>query len=270
MSSQQASAPIPAATIIIGREGPGGFEVFMVVRHQQIDFASGALVFPGGKANPGDHDPDIRNRCAGADGMDDGDLALRVAAIRETYEESGILLAHPAGTGTLVSGQHLKALIPYRQQLAENRIDMLDFLKAESLELAVDSLTLFAHWITPEMMPKRFDTFFYLAEAPADHLGVHDGTESVDSVWITPTQALAENEAGKRTIIFPTRMNVAKLARNHSISEAIETAKSSRIMTVQPWVENREDGAYLCIPEEADYGLTAECLDSIISEATKG
>jgi len=270
MTTQQPPAPIPSATIIVGRERPQGFEMFMVVRHHQIDFASGALVFPGGKSNPADHEPEIRKFCAGADAHSDDDLALRVAAIRETYEESGILLAVTADGGELVSGERLKGMKHYRQQLVDEKIGILDFLKAESLILAINHLTLFAHWITPEMMPKRFDTHFYLAKAPEDHLGVHDGLESVDSLWITPSQALAENEAGDKTIIFPTRMNIQKLGRSNTLSEAIDTARNSDIVTVQPWIENRDNGPHLCIPEEADYGLTAESLEKIIGEAKQG
>lgn len=266
MASSQPAVPLPSATIVIGREAPDGFEMFMVVRHHQIDFASGALVFPGGKTAKGDHDPGLREFCVGDEDLSDEHLALRVAAIRETYEEAGILLALPEGSSELIPGNRLKALKSYRQKLADGSMDILEFLKTESLRLAVDRLTLFAHWVTPEMMPKRFDTYFYLAEAPTDHLGVHDGSESVDSVWISPEQALAENEAGNQTIIFPTRMNIQKLARSRTVREAIETARDSSIMTVLPWVEKREEGTYLCIPAEADYGLTEESLDKVIKE----
>jgi 8-oxo-dGTP pyrophosphatase MutT (NUDIX family) len=267
MTTEHPPVPIPSATIIIGRESSQGFEIFMVVRHQQIDFASGALVFPGGKTEPGDHDPEIRQYCVGAEDLSDEDLATRVAAIRETFEESGILLARQKGDEGIVPGARLRELKNYREKLTTESTNLLDFLRAESLTLAIDHLTLFAHWITPEMMPKRFDTFFYLAEAPEDHLGVHDGSESVDSLWISPQQALAENEAGKHTIIFPTRMNIQKLARNATLSAAITTAKNSPVVSVQPWVENRASGPFLCIPEEADYDITAESLDKIIRDA---
>lgn len=266
MAPRKPATPLPSATIVIGREAADGFEMFMVVRHQQIDFASGALVFPGGKTNDADHDPGIRALCTGAETLSNQELSLRVAAIRETYEEAGILLAVPDSNDKLISGDQLRELKAYRQQLADNTMGILEFLKAESLRLAVNRLTLFAHWITPEMMPKRFDTKFYLAEAPTDHLGIHDGSESVDSIWISPTRALTEHAEGKRTIIFPTRMNIEKLGRSHSITEAIETARQSSIMTVQPWIENRENGTYLCIPEEADYGLTEESLDKVIKD----
>lgn len=267
MTAEHPSVPIPAATIIIGRERPQGFEIFMVVRHQQIDFASGALVFPGGKTNAHDHDPEIRQFCTGTENISDEDLAVRVAAIRETYEESGILLAHQKGSADIVPGEVLKGLKHYRKELVGGTINILDFLKAESLTLAIDRLTLFAHWITPEIMPKRFDTYFFLAEAPDDHLGVHDGSESVDSLWISPKQALAENDAGKHIIIFPTRMNVQKLGRSATLAEAITTAENSEIFTVLPKVENRESGPFLCIPEEADYDLTSESLEKIIRHA---
>ena len=94
------------------------------------------------------------------------------------------------------------------------------------------------------MMPKRFDTHFYLAAAPEDHLAVHDGSESVDSVWIRPVDAMAENDAGTKTIIFPTRMNVLKLGRASNVAHAIETARSTPVVTVEPVV----DGKVLRIP----------------------
>jgi 8-oxo-dGTP pyrophosphatase MutT (NUDIX family) len=267
MTTEQAPVPIPSATIIIGRESSQGFEIFMVVRHHEIDFASGALVFPGGKTNPGDHDPEIRQYCIGAEDINDEDLATRVAAIRETYEESGILLARQQGDEGIVPGNRLQELLDYREKLTSGSLNILDFLKAESLTLAIDQLTLFAHWITPEMMPKRFDTFFYLAVAPEDHLGVHDGSESVDSIWIAPKKALTENKAGKYIMLFPTRMNIQKLGRSVTLSEAITTAKNSSVVSVQPWIENRDGGPFLCIPKEADYDVTEESWDKIVKEA---
>ena len=165
--------PVPAATILMLRDGPEGLEVFMVVRHHQIDFASGALVFPGGKVDPGD--AVVRDHCDGADDLDERDLAMRVGAIREAFEECGILLARPRGDTALVSGARLEALDAYRDKLHSGELSLADFLEQEQLTLALDTLTRFAHWITPEMMPKRFDTDFFVAAAPADHVALHDG-----------------------------------------------------------------------------------------------
>lgn len=262
MAGQSASALIPAATILLLRDGPHGLEVFMVVRHHQIDFASGALVFPGGKVDAGDLVPSIRKRATGADGLDDATFAMRVAAIREAYEECGVLLARPAGSGEPISGDALIDLEPYRDKLNAGEIGIGDFLDAEDLVLACDLLTPYAHWITPNMMPKRFDTHFFLAEAPADHVAVHDGTESVDSVWLRPGDAVREADEGKWTIIFPTRLNVSKLGRSGCVADALSAARAGSIVTVEPRIEQRGDqGPVLCIPAEADYGLTEAPLD---------
>jgi len=118
-------------------------------------------------------------------------------------------------------------------------------------------LVYFAHWITPERMPKRFDTHFFLAAAPPDQAAAHDGGESVDSVWIEPRLALAEADAGRRIIIFPTLRNLAKLARSHSVSEALGCAAREPVVTVLPWIEKGEAGLVLRIPEDAGYDVSA-------------
>ncbi|HEY4345858.1 MAG TPA: NUDIX hydrolase [Parvibaculum sp.] len=259
MSKPEGAALIPAATILLVRDGAQGLEVFMVVRHHQIDSFSGALVFPGGKVDKGDTHDSVRARIDGADGLDDWEFSMRVAAIREAYEECGVLLAREEGTGALVNAARLLALEPMRDALNKNELGIGDVLEKGGLRLAADLLTPFAHWITPNLMPKRFDTRFYLAAAPEDHLAVHDGSESVDSVWIRPADALAEAEAGKRTVIFPTRMNVLKLGRHSHIADAIETARKTPVVTVEPKV----DGAVLRIPAEAGYGVTEEPLTSV-------
>ncbi|MFP3942638.1 MAG: NUDIX hydrolase [Alphaproteobacteria bacterium] len=257
------ASPKPSATILLLREHEGEMQVLMVVRHHQIDFASGALVFPGGKVDPRDHVPEVRARACGAADMDEAALALRAAAIREAFEESGVLLARKRGEDSLVSGAELAGLQSFRDRLNAGETGIGALLEAADLELACDLLVSFAHWITPEFMPKRFDTHFFLAEAPGEHVAIHDGGESVDSVWIHPQRALAEAEAGKWTIIFPTRMNLVKLARSGSVAEAMASARASPVVCVEPWIEQTEDGPVLCISEEAGYGAVREPLDSL-------
>jgi 8-oxo-dGTP pyrophosphatase MutT (NUDIX family) len=248
---------VPSATILMLRDGPDGLEVFMVVRHHQIDFASGALVFPGGKADEADFDPALDPYLDGA--MEAADMkAIQVASIREAFEECGVLLARAEGSDALISGERLAELEPYRDKLHKGELTILEFLQQEKLRLACDTLVHFAHWVTPEMMPKRFDTHFFLAAAPADHLAVHDGHESVDSVWITPADAIADAAAGKRTVIFPTLRNVEKLGTSASVSDALAAAADSTPVMVLPWMEKREDGTYLRIPVEAGYGISEE------------
>ncbi len=248
--------PVPAATILMLRDGPTGLETFMVVRHHQIDFASGALVFPGGKVDDGDFK--VRDYCDGVGDADDTMTAMMAGAIREAFEECGILLAREAGSEALVSGAKLETLEHYRDPLNKGEVALIDFLEEERLRLACDKLQHFAHWITPKMMPKRFDTHFYLAAAPADHLAVHDGHESVDSLWISPRDALKGNADGTYTIIFPTRVNVEMLGESGSVAEAMQAANHRDIVSVLPWTEQRDDGNYVCIPEDAGYATHAE------------
>ncbi len=252
---------VPAATILMVRDGADGIEVFMVKRHHQIDFASGALVFPGGKLAPGDSDPRLRGLIDGADGYSDDELALAACAIREAFEESGILLARRSGNKELLSGDEVAALDEHRVPLNEERLGLADFLQANGLRLAADRLIRFARWITPDMMPKRFDTWFFIAEAPEGQLGAHDGYESVDSVWVTPAQAIAEPD--RWTVIFPTRMNLLKLGQSASAQAAIATAAATPVVTVTPWVEPREGGAVLRIQPEAGYGDPHEPLSNV-------
>jgi len=265
MSSERQPVPaIPSATILLLRDGSQGLEVFMVQRHHQVDFARGALVFPGGKVDPTDREPILRERCSGAPDSDEG-WALAIAAIRETFEESGILLARPPA-GDLVSGERLREIeTRHRDALNQGRTTIGEIIEAEDLTLACDLLVPFAHWITPEIAPKRFDTHFFLVAAPPDQVALHDGQESVDSTWTTPAAALADAEAGRWTIVFPTRLNLMKLARSPRVEEALATARTAPIVTVMPRVEQTEAGAMLRIPAEAGYDLVDAPLDHVLS-----
>ena len=257
MSDKTPSKPVPAATVMMLRDSAAGIEVFMVVRHHQIDFASGALVFPGGKTDQADADPALiahLDGCADTDDM----RAIQVSCIREAFEECGVLLARPAGSQALISGERLAELEPYRDRLHKSELTILEFLEREQLRLACDQLIHFAHWVTPEMMPKRFDTHFFLAQAPADHLAVHDGHESVDSVWITAADAISDAAAGKRTVIFPTLRNIEKLGHHASVADALKATQGKTPVRVMPWTERRDGDTYLCIPPEAGYDISTE------------
>lgn len=229
----------------------------MVRRHHEIDFASGALVFPGGKVAERDSDAVLDDLVRGGGGMAADERRFAVAAVREAFEEAGILLARESGADVTLSAARLRQLEPWRRRLERDEVGMADFLRSEGLELALDLLQPFAHWVTPAVLAKRFDTWFFLAPAPVDQIGRHDGSESVDSLWIPPLQAIAEADAGRHTIVFATRMNLAKLGRSRTVAEAFAAARRSRIVTVEPRLDPTAAGEpMLRIPEEADYGLT--------------
>jgi 8-oxo-dGTP pyrophosphatase MutT (NUDIX family) len=253
---------IPAATILLVRDAPP-LEVLMVQRHHQIDFVPGALVFPGGKTAKADHDEAWEGAC---DGFDLPHRALRICAIREAFEESGILLARPAtarGPGAPLAPAALTGVIAdKRVAVDKGEANFLDVVLGAGLVLALDTLTPYAHWITPEGMPKRFDTHFYIAEAPDDQVAACDGREAVDACWIAPQDALAEAAAEKRKIIFPTRLNVEMLAQSGTVAAALEASRSRRIVTVEPKVVREAGGSVLTIPAEAGYAVTREPLTS--------
>ena len=254
---------IPASTVLVIRDGVDDIEVFMVVRHHQIDFASGALVFPGGKVDESDLNPELRRHVVTEKEISDEELSYKIAGIRECYEEADVLFACEQNDKEIISSGKLKKLAQWREKFNNKKGSMFDFAVKENIKFNLDNLIPFAHWITPKMMPKRFDTYFYLAEAPKDHIGKHDGKESIDSIWISPKQALEDCIAEKRTIIFPTRMNLEKLSKFRTVSEALEELKKETVITVEPKIEKNEDGVFLTIPEKAGYGLIKEPIENL-------
>jgi 8-oxo-dGTP pyrophosphatase MutT (NUDIX family) len=249
--------PRPASTTLLLRDSAmsGEIEVFMMVRHHQIEFNSGALVFPGGSIDQGDRDIVARPELYFANvGLDASDLSFRVAAIRETFEESGILLASLTGSQAPIDAKRAREIeAASRMQLCEGRIRFLDVLVDNGLRLALDELVPYAHWITPEGMPKRFDTWFFLAAAPPDQLGAHDGRESTDSIWVSPREALAGGESGRFKLPFPTTRNLIKLGKQASVKAALDDARGRRIVTVMPVMTRLNGGRQLRIPPEAGY-----------------
>ncbi len=244
-----------SATILLLRDGLEQLEVFMVERHHKIDFAEGALVFPGGKVETSDSAPELADFCRDAESSSADDRTLRVAAIRETFEECGVLLARPRGEDRLVDGARLQSISNNHLTALKNHdLKMAALVRAENLELAFDLLVPFAHWITPEFMPKRFDTHFFLVAAPSDQLAIHDGYESVDSLWTTIPRAIELEKSGQRTIIFPTLENIKKLGRSQSVGEALDNARQDTIVTVLPKITKQEDGTMMMeLPEDAGY-----------------
>jgi 8-oxo-dGTP pyrophosphatase MutT (NUDIX family) len=251
-----------AATILLLRDAPE-FQVLMVKRHHQIDFASGALVFPGGKTHAGDQDPTWADHTTGWDQFDDEQRTLRIGAIREAYEEAGILLAEG------LDGSDFAEVCDPQVRSAVDRGEraFIDVVRDLGVRLRLDALAVFARWITPAMMPKRFDTWFYAVRAPADQVAAADGREAVDAEWIAPAEILRLEAAGERTVIFPTRMNVQLLAEASSAQDCVARAQARTLVTVLPKVEMRGEARFLVLPPDAGYGPVAEPMERIAAEA---
>jgi 8-oxo-dGTP pyrophosphatase MutT (NUDIX family) len=252
----EAVAARPASTILLLRDGAQQeIEVFMMVRHHEIEFSSGALVFPGGSVDAADREIIARSEIySGGEGSDAASLSFRIAAIRETFEESGILLARPRGSKDLVDA-NLAAEIEARHRvaLAERKTTFLDVLKESQMVLALDELVPYAHWVTPEGMSKRFDTWFFLATAPPEQLGAHDGRESTDSLWLSPREAVAGGESGRFKLPFPTTRNLIKLGKQPNVTAALRDARGKPVVTVMPVLTKLNGGRQLRIPIEAGY-----------------
>jgi 8-oxo-dGTP pyrophosphatase MutT (NUDIX family) len=263
-------APRRASTILLLRDGTAAvdgnsrdvdgksrdeIEVFMMVRHYEIDFNSGALVFPGGSVDASDKEiierPDLYS---GGESLDDAALSFRIAAIRETFEESGILLARPRGSATLVdAGRASEIEAEHRAALCEGKTSFPRVLAESGVALALDELVPYAHWITPEGMPKRFDTWFFLALAPPAQAGAHDGRESTDSIWVSPREALAGGESGRFKLPFPTTRNLIKLGKQPNARAALDDSRGRPIVAVTPVMTRLNGGRQLRIPAEAGY-----------------
>jgi glyoxylase-like metal-dependent hydrolase (beta-lactamase superfamily II)/8-oxo-dGTP pyrophosphatase MutT (NUDIX family) len=215
--------PRPAATLILVRDTSSGIEVFMLQRTHGAAFGPGKYVFPGGAVDSGDSDGSFEAHCAGYDdggasrvlGVKEGGLAYSVAAIRECFEEAGILLAYDK------SGRFLEAeessgfdeMSSLRQELATTDMSFGDFCRSHELRLAFDKLVYVSHWITPVGLPRRFDTRFFVSVAPDKQVASHDNSETIGNAWIRPSEALERHRAGEIDMMFATVKSLEMLAR---------------------------------------------------------
>lgn len=254
MSVQEA---LPAATLILLREGPNGFEVFMVERARTMGFAAGAMVFPGGKVDESDIAlAGDRVVARGFDPLDPVDAAARVAAARETFEEAGVLVTRGPAVAEAMRQD-------WRARIVRHEAGFADFLRAAGHALDAEAFIPFAHWCPPVHLERaRFDTRFYLARMPGNETALHDGEESTTSHWISPADALARADAGVGTIIFPTRRNLERLALHDAIEALIDSARTTPVRLIEPWTEERDGRPHLCIPDDLGYPVTSEPLDT--------
>lgn len=233
--------PRLAATLLLIRDR-GGLEVLMVERNERAYFAS-ALVFPGGLVDPDDHHPDWLGHVDAPADLPVEERAIRIAALRELHEETGVFLTE-------------RAAPPRSPDAAAPRF--IDAVAGSGARLDLDAVHPFAHWITPASSPKRYDTHFRLCGVGTELQAVSDGDETVSVEWIRPRDALRLGAAGERKLLFPTRMNLELLGRSSSVDEAIEAARTRTIVTITPRVEQRLEGVFITIPEDAGYGPAEE------------
>ncbi|MDB5823035.1 MAG: fold metallo-hydrolase [Herminiimonas sp.] len=278
--------PRPAATVVLLRDTPKGMEVFMVQRTHKAAFIPGGFVFPGGALDASDHDPIFATQVAGVDdesasralGLASGGLAYWVAAIRECFEESGLLLAHdarqPASDGRLVTGS-AREFEPLRQQLASGAMSWPQFCRDRQLKLALEQLAYLSHWITPAGSVRRFDTRFFMAHAPDQQDAAHDNTETIAHAWVRPADMLERHRSGEATIMFATKTTLELLAKFSSAEAAISHVRGLKdIQPITPRVTTSSAGRKVIAPGHpawAEVGrLDPDARGTVSSELVPG
>jgi 8-oxo-dGTP pyrophosphatase MutT (NUDIX family) len=243
-------------------------EVLMVRRNLRSDFVGGAYVFPGGGVDPLDGGPGAEALCAGRDdaeanallGLESGGLAYWVAAVRETFEEAGLLLgrrrAESAGSGG--DPPPLDRLRAARAAVNAGSRRFLDVCREEGVRLDVGSVHYFAHWIAPPGTPRRYDTRFFVAPAPSDQVvstGCGDEGETVAHVWIAPAEALARHRAGEIQLVVPTVRNLQAIARFVTSEALLEAAAaaSRAVPVVAPRVVGEGNGVRIVLPGDSGF-----------------
>ncbi|MFC5359958.1 NUDIX hydrolase [Azospirillum himalayense] len=240
--------PLSAAGLILLRDSVDGLEVFMIQRHRDLRFAPGATVFPGGRLDAEDSELPWRELSLPLT----DDMPQRMAAIREAFEECGLLLTGGTVDAALIDGL----------RTASGGGTFLDRLLAAGLEPDVAALVPFARWVTPESVWRRYDTLFFLAKAPPRQTAVVDGVEAVAGFWGTPRAILAEAEAERLSLVFATRMTLLRLAGCRTVRHAMEEAARFHPLTpILPRPADTPDGPVLSIPDGLGYPLTRVPLE---------
>ena len=282
--SEQSKSPVAArhaSTVLLLRDSERGVEVFMERRHIKSDFVGGAYVFPGGRVDPEDRvDPELchglTDREASARlSLEEGGLTFYVAAIRECFEEAGVLLAYDR-EGRLLDfsdrsiEEHYEAL---RGELNAGKLSLLDIAAEEGLTLATDRISYWAHWITPEGQPRRYDTRFFVTRAPKNQTAGHDDHELTSSAWVTAREALEHARRKEWMIIFPTIRNLQKLARFDTADAAIAAVDAqAEFPTIQPRLllgRTPDEPPRAVLPGEDGYERAASSSSSVDPRAWK-
>jgi glyoxylase-like metal-dependent hydrolase (beta-lactamase superfamily II)/8-oxo-dGTP pyrophosphatase MutT (NUDIX family) len=253
--SGAARPPRPSATLVVVRNAPGGMQVLLLCRAERGDHNSGAWVFPGGTVDK--TDAQWRGLCDGPDdaamsaklAVPEGGLDYAITAIRECFEECGLLFARRSGQLVSPSADEAARLSPWRDPLNRGERSLGEFCAAEGLTLAVDELAYFSHWLTPLGRAKRYDTRFFVATAPAGQVAQHDGTEMVGMHWLRPSEALARGDSLK--LMGPTRTTLTAIAGYETAEELMAYARGPRTVSlINPRIGAGSQGLRPVMPHE--------------------
>lgn len=252
MSESIPVPPRPASAVVLARElRGGGIEVFMVRRHVRSEFVPDAYVFPGGSVSQSDIEAERTSDLCSP--VPEGAMALgagfRVAALRECFEEAGVLLARRRDTTLAIAPEDVERFAAYRDGVYQQTVTMEGIAQREELVLATGELLHWAHWITPEALPKRFDTHFFLAPMPAGQEAAHDRLETTAGAWITPERALARFADGDFPLVFATIHQLQALEGLASVADARRRFAGLPVRTIMPRVVQRDGQLAILLPD---------------------
>jgi 8-oxo-dGTP pyrophosphatase MutT (NUDIX family) len=259
----QPVTPAPAATLVLLRDRPGaGVECLLMRRHLESKFAAGDFVFPGGKIEADDNPEDAAAWCQGLDvkaaasrlGLEKAPrtaLGFWIGAIRETFEEAGLLLAvDDQGREVALEGPRFTH---YRRACHADNRAFWTMIRTERLRLTTDRLVYFAHWITPEEQPLRFDTRFFAAPAPAGQQPSGDDYEMTDLKWLTPAEAVDAQRRGEITLRNPTVRNLLLFDGATSTAQALDRMRDREVRTIRPRIVVEGDQRTVLMPGDPGY-----------------
>lgn len=242
------AVPRPAATVAIMRDAVAGPEVLLLRRNRSSGFVPGAYVFAGGRVDTADAAP---LPWSGAAMPVEPPAEYWAAAVRELFEETGVLLARDAG-GSFAADASDPGLAVWRNTLLEDGATLADMLDTLGLTLAGDRVVHFAHWITPVAEPRRYDTQFFLAGMPESRTATADAREMSDAVWLTPAAALDRFADGTLPMVFPTVRSLEALAAFDTVQAALDHWRDRQVAPVLPRLVRTDRGVSLVVDEGAD------------------
>jgi 8-oxo-dGTP pyrophosphatase MutT (NUDIX family) len=243
-----AATPLPAATVVLVRDGPAAPELLLLKRHRSAGFVPGAYVFPGGRVDDADSDPDLVRLLGEAPAPPAP--AYWLAGIRELFEETGVLLARDAAGESCADATRDARVAEWREALMSRGATLLDVLTALRVRPDASRMVYCAHWITPVAEPRRYDTRFFLAELPRACTTAVDEREMTDAVWTTAAAALASFESGRLPMVFPTIKTIQRLVGYRMVADMIMAFRGTTVPPVLPRLVRTPEGVGIVVDED--------------------
>jgi 8-oxo-dGTP pyrophosphatase MutT (NUDIX family) len=246
---ERPAAARPAATIVLMRDGAEGAEVLLMRRHARSGFVPGAWVFPGGRVDPADSAPPLYERIRGLPSDPVPEASFWTAALRELFEETGVLLARDGEGCWAPDASSDRAIEASRRALMDDEVSLMDVLEKHRLTLDAGDVVHLAHWVTPVVEPRRYDTHFFAATLPEGRAARHDPREMTDTAWIRPGDALDRFRHGDLPMVFPTVRTLERLDEYPTTEDALSDLRGGDVPRILPRLVRTENGVAIVVDD---------------------